>query len=576
MRDDDMFVDLNDFERENAALFARDEPNASGSGGFQYALLAGPATATATATASVDSTLAAVDGLLATRGADGGVAAYVANAQRAQGVLAGAENETRHTRRQLAQLLGEAAPNKSLAAFVDTLKDVLVQEETTAQQVLAACKHTAREAYSALLEFKMLAQWQDQDLHKALAATAAVAARHLATLEEQTRAAKTGDHARMAQLIRAWTLVAGQYEALLRGAHDLVGKLAETHNLDHAATAEACRAAVTLIDAVRRILTDSVAHVQASSTPDDAFHSLSVLQHAIKDSEEHVRKLLQLSAESRPVFDAARFDELARSLDEATREREKAASELRAAEEELQLAKLREQELVKGNGGVVEMVTAARATAELEKTKAGIDARQAAATRLMAVLQSQLNDARIQRVLSQLDAVCAKQGKWLQACDTLTRVCNRAHTVLTEKYKKLAAVSRGVRQDEADHVAKLRADEAQRAAEARGRTLDRLRTLLSAFDGLKNTYLQQTAKHQDDVLATVNRTGMYYFGLAANSSDHTQTEAMVTAELVGRFRSLFDALAAALVAEVQAAQAYMYSRILHEAACRDSTCAALA
>ncbi len=566
---DDMFVDLNEFMRENAALLALEDAKQGGeltnprhAPHTHHQLLADPFATSHIQ--SAEATLATVDTLLA-RPPTGCDATYLAGAVRAEGSLQGAQNETRHMRQQLAQLLTEAAPNKSLGTFIDTLQDVVAQEETTAQQVLSACKQAARSAYSILLEHKMLAQWQQQDLAQALEATAAVARRHVARLDEQTRATKITDHARMAQLIRAWTMVATQYATLLQGAHELVGKLAETHNLDHAATAEACKAAVTLIDAVRRILLDSVAHVQASTTPDDAFHSLSILRHAINDSEQHVRKLLQLSAGTRPAFDTARFDELARSLEEASREKDRATSELRAADNELQLAKQREQDLVKGNGGVGDMVAASRATAELEKTKAGIDAREAAATRLMAVLQSQLNDARIQKVLSQLDAVCARQSKWLEACLTLNRACDRANTFLTAKYKKLAAMGRGIRLDESDHVAKLQEEAAKRSDDARGRTLGRLRGVLDAFDGFKRTYLAQAAQHQQDVLAMVNRAGMYYFGLAASSSDDTQAEAMQTAELVGRFRTLFDALVKAHGDEVAAAQAYMHGRVVHEA-----------
>jgi len=300
--------------------------------------------------------------------------------------------------------------------------------------------------------------------------------------------------------------------------------------------------------------------------PDDAFHALSVLQHAVKDSEAHVRKLLELSAADRPEFHKGRFEELLRSLKEAREEKAAAQQQLENSRRQLEAAKTKEEATLKvtSAGGVSNMVTAAKHTADLERKVAGTEARLAAATRLSEVLDSQLRDARVTQVLNKLDAVCARQSKWLEACKTLHKACERAHGALTTQYRKLDMARKNVTMDESHHSEKLAADGKKRIEAAKEKLLSEIKSVLDGVVLRDDTLMSETHKARLAVLDQADRIGELHYSIAHQSYAARQ-KAEHIAKLLGDFHTAFADLSAANDRRLRGARLFLLRRMCCEA-----------
>lgn len=479
-----------------------------------------------------------------------------------------AEQERASTSRELFQLVTSARKAK-LDRFASLLQDAVAAEAAAAARQEAECRTAAKAVYVPLLKFQRLYAWQAQDLARAMTQTRETADRREARVAARLQRARAEDRAKMGKLIAAWEMVARQYVRVLARAFNLVKQLAATEHLDHEETKEACRSAGVLLEAVRDILEESTAKVRASLEPDDAFHALSVLKHAIRESQEHVRRLLRVSNADRPHFDPARFEELSRSLEEAQRDKDKAEAELSGTTDKLRDARAEESALTAqggGMGGVAALVRASRATAELERAAAGADARVAASGRLTQVLSAQLRDARIQKVLAKLDEVCAKQAKWLDACAVLSRACERAETVLTQRYDKLHAEKRDVRSAELEHLKRLQ-------AQAERRTEDNREVLTGVVGDVLQRYVRAVkaraaaaTKRRADALAALDQAGEFYARMADAASAKSREDAERIAYMLGNFHSTFAELCAAHDHGAVALDAWLAARTLAEAA----------
>lgn len=471
-----------------------------------------------------------------------------------------------HAKRALFQLITAARKDK-LNRFAHLLEDAVRQEERAMDMQERGCRAVSRSCYVPMLKYEKLYAWQTADMKDAAAKTEAIAARHLDAVAGELAVAKAQDRAKMNTLVKAWELVVGQYTKVLASAHKLVKELAITDKLDHDETLEACRAAGSLIEAIRGILADSIVQVRRSMEPDDAFHALSILRHAISDSERHVKQLLQMSSD-RPHFDKARYDELERSLKEANNDASKAAGELALATKALDDAKEKEADLHAsggGLGGVSALVQASRTTAELERNMAGIEARTAASTRLSQVLMTQLKDARIQRVLTRLDEVCTRQSKWLDACTRLDKTCVRAHEFLTRQYAKLHSKERGIKEDRQAHVARLKQTCERREKEAREKVVGIITGTLKDFESVTELAQGQAIQRRFETLGLIDRSGEFYSKLATSTTEADRRQADKIAMMLGRFHTAFADLAAGHDRLSRGLQAYLYTMLIHEA-----------
>jgi hypothetical protein len=198
-----------------------------------------------------------------------------------------------------------------------------------------------------------------------------------AAIDARLRQEQEGDVKALHAIVDSWRQVVGRYSAVLDNAYTLVSHLAASASLDVQETRQACASVLQLITAVRTILAEAMGSLQSlhlpsmpaagnaaldnhhdaasagSATPEDMFHAVSLVHHAVRDTESKVKALMTSLTTSRPVFDEERVMQLQRSLQEATVDLEDAEKAAVAKRERLASARQIEQAMTVGHSGQV-------------------------------------------------------------------------------------------------------------------------------------------------------------------------------------------------------------------------------
>ena len=189
--------------------------------------------------------------------------------------------------------------------------------------------------------------------------------------------------------------------------------------------ADSSQVAATLVSAITEILNESVARIHGVDDAEDVLRVLSVMHHAITDSTAGVKRVLQESIGARPAFDEERNQQLQVNLQQTRAEIEKCDGLL-----------LRLQGTTHDGGPLGRDNVTNRFFSALQG-RSEVTARKESAERLQALLETDLRNAGVQRVIASLHTTCQSQVKWEAACGTLAAACQAAQKAMKAAYTQV-------------------------------------------------------------------------------------------------------------------------------------------
>lgn len=261
---------------------------------------------------------------------------------------------------------------------------------------------------AALVTYQQLVSWAKTDFKARKDVQVQLFDKTIAGIRNALEQQKEVQRKEVQGLIDVWVAVVNRYTAILDKGLTLLGEMQEAAGVDAAVIDESTKVATALVSAIRNILKTSAAKVQQTSDPEDVLRLLRVLGNAVTDSTVSVETVLKDCVGVRPDFDEKRNQELQDALYKTQIEVNKCDAALAAVKQDLSRAVASES---------------LDETYALKQRAQAMEARLKAAKHLQDVLQTDLKDANVQRLISRLHETCQRQATWRRATEDLAKLC---------------------------------------------------------------------------------------------------------------------------------------------------------
>ena len=272
---------------------------------------------------------------------------------------------------------------------------------------------------AALVTYQQLASWTRSDFKARKDAQLVLFQTTVADIRKALGEQKQLHRKDVQGLVAAWVAIVKRYTVILDSGLALLVEMQEAAGVDASVIDESSKVATALVAAIRNILKASAAKVSNVSDPEDVLALLHILGHAIADSTAAVETVLKDCMGVRPDFDEKRNQELQDALYK---------TQIEVGKCEAALAAVRSQASSASPPKTLDDTYALKQSAQ------AMEARLHAAQHLQEVLQKDLKDANVQRLISRLHDTCQRQATWRRASDDLAKLCTQKGAAFQEVY----------------------------------------------------------------------------------------------------------------------------------------------